>query len=98
MAGQAMGGGAQPQFAIPGPGAAAPAAAAAGGSIEDRLAKLKGLKDKGLISATRSSRKSEADESLRVQILPELGVSLTRPTPARHPACRTSGETATPPR
>jgi hypothetical protein len=60
MAGQ-MGGGAQPQFAIPAAGpAAAPAAAASGGSIEERLAKLKGLKDKGLISDEEFAKKRDA--------------------------------------
>lgn len=61
MAGHASGGGAQPQFAVgaPAPGAA-PAAAAPASSIEDRLAKLKGLKDKGLISDDEFAKKRDA--------------------------------------
>jgi membrane protease subunit (stomatin/prohibitin family) len=49
--GQAMAQGLSGAFAQPQPQAQQPAAPAAGESIEDRLAKLKGLLDKGLISA-----------------------------------------------
>jgi len=71
MAGQA---GAMPQFAIPGPGqaqgaapappgapAAAPAAAApAQASVEDRLAKLASLKEKGLITDQELAQRKSA--------------------------------------
>jgi membrane protease subunit (stomatin/prohibitin family) len=68
MAGQA---GAMPQFAIPGPGqaqgaapaapAAAPAAAApAQTSVEDRLAKLASLKEKGLITDQELAQRKSA--------------------------------------
>lgn len=63
MAGQvgaAGAGGGQPQFAIPAAGAPAGAAAAPVASIEDRLAKLKGLKDKGLISDDEFAKKRDA--------------------------------------
>lgn len=61
MAGQMGMMGAQPQFPIGGPqAAAAPAAAAPAASIEDRLAKLKSLKDKGLIGDDDFAKKRDA--------------------------------------
>ena len=59
MAGMQPGAGQQPQFPV---GGAQPVAAAAAGapSIEDRLAKLKGLKDKGLISDDEFAKKRDA--------------------------------------
>jgi membrane protease subunit (stomatin/prohibitin family) len=70
MQGQGMGmmqPGTMPQFApgmapgaAPGAAPAAPAAAPAASSIEDRLAKLKGLKDKGLISDDDFAKKRDA--------------------------------------
>jgi membrane protease subunit (stomatin/prohibitin family) len=56
--GPGAGGGVQPQFAVGGPPQAAAAAPAA--SVEDRLAKLKGLKDKGLISDDEFAKKRDA--------------------------------------
>jgi membrane protease subunit (stomatin/prohibitin family) len=56
--------GAMPQFAVGGPaaaaGAPAGAAAAPAASVEDRLLKLKGLKDKGLISEDDFAKKRDA--------------------------------------
>jgi membrane protease subunit (stomatin/prohibitin family) len=51
--------GAMPQFAVGAPAAAA-AAAAPQASVEDRLAKLKGLKDKGLITDDDYAKKRDA--------------------------------------
>jgi hypothetical protein len=49
-----------PQFTPQGPAGAAPAGGAPGASLEDRLAKLKGLKDKGLISDDEFAKKRDA--------------------------------------